>query len=188
MSKYPDWVNQYKEKGTTVKKVGNSYYLYKSTSKRVPGKKYPQPVQTFIGTITKEGLQKAKVRKIATETVRVYEYGFSYTLSQIIPTKFRKDVHDEEKANALFLNIIQSFSPDSYLLRGVTLPTMEELHLSLGMQIKKFERLAGITIKELLPLTRLYLVETQQCDMLSVATPEMKKLMTEVGVNEYEIQ
>ncbi|MDR1135792.1 MAG: hypothetical protein LBL49_06395 [Clostridiales Family XIII bacterium] len=41
MSNYPDWVNAFKVKGTSVKKVGNEYYLYKSTSKRVPGKKYP---------------------------------------------------------------------------------------------------------------------------------------------------
>ena len=37
MSKYPDWVNAFKEKGTSIKKVGNEYYLYRATSKRVPG-------------------------------------------------------------------------------------------------------------------------------------------------------
>jgi len=36
---YPEWVQQQRTKGTTVKKVGNTYYLYKRTSKRVPGKK-----------------------------------------------------------------------------------------------------------------------------------------------------
>ena len=46
---YPEWVQQQRIKGTTVKKVGNTYYLYKRTSKRVPGKKYPQPVDTYIG-------------------------------------------------------------------------------------------------------------------------------------------
>ena len=40
MSNYPDWVNAFKEKGTSVKKVGNEYYLYRTTSKRVPGKKW----------------------------------------------------------------------------------------------------------------------------------------------------
>jgi len=33
MSKYPDWVVACKEKGTSVKKVGNEYYLYRSTSR-----------------------------------------------------------------------------------------------------------------------------------------------------------
>ena len=37
--KYPDWVQKYRAKGTTVKKKGDSYYLYKRTSRRVKGKK-----------------------------------------------------------------------------------------------------------------------------------------------------
>lgn len=49
---YPDWVQQYRTKGKTVKKKGDKYYLYSRTSKRVPGKKYPQPVDTYIGIIT----------------------------------------------------------------------------------------------------------------------------------------
>jgi len=183
MSAYPDWVNQHKEKGTSVKRVGNSYYLYKSTSKRVPGMKYPQPVQQFVGTITPSGLVKSAVRKISTETVLVYEYGFSYTLSKIIPPKFIKDIRNEIKANYAFLNIVKHFSPDSYLLRGHTVPTMEELHMSLCAQIKKFERLVGVELKTLLPLTRIYLVETKQCDMISAATLEMKELMAGMGVS-----
>ena len=47
--KYPDWVQKHRTKGTTVKKRGDSYYLYKRTSRRVKGKKYPQPVDTYIG-------------------------------------------------------------------------------------------------------------------------------------------
>lgn len=188
MSAYPDWVNQLKQKGTSVKKVGNSYYLYKTTSKRVPGKKYPQPIQTFIGTITPDGLIKSMVRKISTQTVTVYEYGFSYTLSKIIPEKFTKDIGDEMKAHYAFLNIIKHYSADSYLLRNITLPIMEELHMSLSVQIKKFERLTGVEIDKLLPLSRIYLVETKECDMISKVTPEMKELMMRMGVSVDEIQ
>ena len=54
--KYPDWVQKYRITGTTVKKRGDSYYLYKRTSRRVKGKKYPQPVDTYIGVITPEGV------------------------------------------------------------------------------------------------------------------------------------
>lgn len=182
MSRYPDWVNAYKEKGTSIKKVGNSYYLYQSTSKRVAGKKYPQPVQKFIGTITREGLVKSKIRKVSAEKVKVYEYGFSYALKSLLPKKFLSDLRDEEKGNHLFLNIVKHFSPSSYLLRDVEIPAMEELHMSLGVQIKKLERLTGIKIKELLPLGGLYLVETKECDMLSEITPEISALLTQLGV------
>lgn len=183
MSRYPDWVNQVKEKGTSVKKVGNSYYLYKSTSKRVPGKKYPQPIQSFIGTITPEGLVRSNVRKVSTERVRVYEYGFTYALKTLLPERFVKDIHNDEKGNLAFLNIIRHFSPASYLLRDMEIPTMEELHMSLSVQIKRYERLSGIKIEEVLPLAGLYLVETKECDMISEVRPDMKKLMGRLGVD-----
>ena len=62
--KYPDWVQKYRIKGTTVKKKGDSYYLYKRTSRRVKGKKYPQPVDTYIGVITPEGVIQSNKRKV----------------------------------------------------------------------------------------------------------------------------
>jgi hypothetical protein len=182
MSAYPDWVNRHKLKGTAVKKVGNSYYLYKVTSKRIPGMKYPQPIQSFLGTITRNGLVTTMKRKVSTETVRVYEYGFSYTLSEIVPTKFKQDIGDEAMANYALLNIAKSFSPDSYLLRGFDLPTMDELDMSLDAKIEEFEHLIGFSLKSLLPLSRIYLVETKECDMISVITLEMRELMKRAGV------
>ena len=62
--KYPDWVQKHRTKGTTVKKRGDSYYLYKRTSRRVKGKKYPQPVDTYIGVITPEGVIQSNKRKV----------------------------------------------------------------------------------------------------------------------------
>ena len=187
MSRYPDWVNKHKVKGTAVKKVGNSYYLYQVTSKRVPGKKYPQPIQKFIGTITHEGVIKSSVRKISTEKVKVYEYGLSYTLKALLPEKFLRDLKSEEKGNSVFLNIVKHFSPSSYLLRDIELPTAEELHVNIAVQIKKFERLVKIEISELFPLLGLYLVETKECDMLSQSTPEMEELLGRLGVCLHEI-
>lgn len=52
----PEWVQQYKTQGTTVKKIGNNYYLYYATSKRIPDKPYPVSVQTYIGKITENGV------------------------------------------------------------------------------------------------------------------------------------
>ncbi len=34
--RYPDWVQEQRTRGTTVKKKGDTYYLYKRTSRRVP--------------------------------------------------------------------------------------------------------------------------------------------------------
>jgi hypothetical protein len=182
MSSYPDWVNAFKEKGTSVKKVGNEYYLYHSTSKRVPGKKYPQPVEKYIGMITKEGIIRTKVRKISTDRVRVYEYGMSYALQTLLPEAFLINSHDKETLRFAFLHIVKHVSPKSYLLRDVDLPTIYELHINLNVQYKRYERLAGISIEDLRPLSDLYLVETRECDMLSEITPEMLEVCKRLGV------
>jgi len=182
MSKYPDWVNAYKEKGTSVKKVGNEYYLYRATSKRVPGKKYPQPVETYIGIITREGVVRTKVRKISTDRVRVYEYGMSYAMQSLLPEAFLINSHDKETLRLAFLHIVKSVSPKSYLLRDVELPEPTELHINLNMQLKRYERLSGVSIEGLKPLSELYLVETKECDMLSEASPEMREIFLKLGV------
>lgn len=71
--KYPDWVQKHRTKGTTVKKRGDSYYLYKRTSRRVKGKKYPQPVDTYIGVITPEGVIQSNKRKVDLTDAEVWE-------------------------------------------------------------------------------------------------------------------
>ena len=187
MSNYPDWVNAFKEKGTSVKKVGNEHYLYRSTSKRVPGKKYPQPVEEYIGIITRNGVTKTHVRKISTDKVKVYEYGMSFVLQALLPEAFLINSHDEETLRFAFLHIVKQVSPKSYLLRNTDLPSLSDLHINLSAQIKRYERLAGISIKDLQPLSEWYLVETKECDMLSEVTSEMREIMTRLGVETHAV-
>ena len=58
---YPEWVLKHKKPGTTVKQIGNNYYLYYATSHREQGKKYPVSVQTYIGKITEQGVISERV-------------------------------------------------------------------------------------------------------------------------------
>lgn len=55
---YPDWVEKEHIKGTSIKQIGENYYLYECTSKNVRGKSYPVSIQRYIGKITPEGLIK----------------------------------------------------------------------------------------------------------------------------------
>ena len=55
---YPDWVEKEHVKGTSIKQIGDNYYLYECTSKNVRGKSYPVSIQRYIGKITQEGLIK----------------------------------------------------------------------------------------------------------------------------------
>ena len=188
MSRYPDWVNAFKEKGTAVRKVGNEYYLYHATSKRVPGKKYPQPVYEFIGTITSEGVMRSTMRKISTDRIRVYEYGMSYMLQARLPEAFLVNSHDRETLRFAFLHIVKQYSPRSYLLRNVELPDLSSMSINISMQINRYERLSGLVIEELRPLSALYLIETRQCDMLSEITEDMQEQFIRLGVSIDDLQ
>ena len=64
----PEWVQKYKQPGTTVKKIGNNYYLYHATSKWNPEKNYPESVQTYIGKITKSGVVNERVSIAVSKT------------------------------------------------------------------------------------------------------------------------
>lgn len=66
---YPDWVEKHKEKSTSVKKIGDSYYLYRVTSERVAGKKHPVSRQTYIGKITEKGVERAGIRIVPEKTI-----------------------------------------------------------------------------------------------------------------------
>jgi hypothetical protein len=106
----------------------------------------------------------------------------------MLPESFLINSHDEETLRFAFLHIVKHVSPRSYLLRGVELPDATELHINLNVQYKRYERLAGITIEVLRPLSELYLVETRECDMLSEVTTEMSGILTRMGVERDDIQ
>lgn len=55
---YPDWVEKEHIKGTSIKQIGENYYLYECTSKKVKGRSYPVSIQRYVGKITPDGLIK----------------------------------------------------------------------------------------------------------------------------------
>lgn len=52
---HPEWALKHKKKNTELRNIRGRYYLYKITSKRVKGKKWPQKITLGqIGVITEE--------------------------------------------------------------------------------------------------------------------------------------
>jgi CRISPR/Cas system-associated protein Csm6 len=74
----------------------------------------------MLAGITPNGVIKSNVRKVSTERVRVFEYGFSFALSRLLPEKLSDDIRDPEKKRYVFLNIAKNFSPTSCLLTIVS--------------------------------------------------------------------
>jgi len=110
---YPEWVQNYRTGGTTVKKRGDIYYLYKRTSRRVPGKKYPQPVDTYIGVITPEGIVESTKKKVSLTGAVVKEFGFSKAVEVLCPQGWKESLGD--KWRDVLDYIIENESGESYI-------------------------------------------------------------------------
>ena len=161
---YPEWVQQQRIKGTTVKKVGNTYYLYKRTSKRVPGKKYPQPVETSI---------------------KVKEYGFSKAVWDSCPDDWKKAVGEgwEDKLACM----IMKSSPESYLAMDMEVKGEEELSFSVasqaGMLSRRFYKKYGVEFNSLEILKTVYLVYIESHAFVSEITDEQMRLLKKISVS-----
>lgn len=82
---YPDWVEKYRTKGRTIRKVRDGYGLYSCTSVYVKGST-PKSVQKYLGMITeKDGF----IPKVSIpECPRYIEYGLSHFLLR----NFKRDL------------------------------------------------------------------------------------------------
>lgn len=183
---YPDWVQEQKVKGTTVKKVGNNYYLYKHSSKRVPGKKNPVPVDTYIGRITPDGIEKGEVRKISTTDTEVVvkEYGFSYAVEKLCTAGW-KEVLGKDWQGVLDFIIVRE-SPESYIPQIRKVPDALDSHIQYGAQKAALQRRMkqeyGVGFKELLPLTTIYLVRFSGKSFISKISETQEELLKRLGL------
>ena len=183
---YPDWVQEQKVKGTTVKKVGNNYYLYKHSSKRVPGKKNPIPVDTYIGRITPEGIVKSGNKKVDTTTpdVIVREYGYSKTLEILCPAGWKEPLGKDWQK--VLDHIILRESPETYISDIREIPESLDPHIQLGAQKsalqRRMRRDCGIDLSYLRPLMHIYLVMIGGKRFLSKMNDEQKKILETINV------
>lgn len=182
---YPEWVQEQRKRGTTVKKVGNTYYLYKRTSKRVPGKKYPQPVDTYIGIITPDGVIESRKKKLATTSIEVKEYGFSRAVWDSCPDDWKKAVGNgwEDKLACMILR----WSPDSYLVKERSMKTEEELAFSVssqaGMLSRRFYKKHGMEFECLKKLMNIYLVYIEKEAVVSAISEEQAGILEKISVS-----
>ena len=136
--RYPEWVQAQRTRGTTVKKKGDTYYLYKRTSRRVPGKKYPQPVDTYIGIITPEGVIKSEKKKISLGGIEVKEYGFSQAVWQLCPEGWKKPLGDDWEE--VLSVILRKWSPETYLSKDRKIKTEQDFHYQFSSQAASLSR------------------------------------------------
>jgi hypothetical protein len=182
---YPDWVQVYRTKGKTVKKVGNSYYLYKRTSKRVAGKKNPQPVDTYLGIITPDGVIEGKTKKLSLTGIEVKEYGFTQSLWTLCPQSWKEPLGDDWED---ILSIITlKWSPESYLVKEREIKNEEDFHYQFAAQMGSLSRRIykerGVDSDELSQMKTIYLVYLGKEKAVSMITEEQRCLLDKWNVN-----
>lgn len=84
---YPDWVEKFRGKGKTIRKVRDGYALYQCTSVYVKGMKYPKSVQKYLGMITKED------GFIPKKSFVEHDIYLEYGLSHFILANFKRDLY-----------------------------------------------------------------------------------------------
>lgn len=73
----PEFAKPYKKKGYDVRKQKDNYFLYKISSHRVPGMKYPKLDQEYIGIIKPDGTLLEKKKYALTNSRQYLEFGLS---------------------------------------------------------------------------------------------------------------
>ncbi|MCD8295124.1 MAG: hypothetical protein LUE27_07785 [Clostridia bacterium] len=188
---YPDWVQAQRRKGTTVKKKGDAYYLYKRTSKRVPGKKYPQPVDTYLGIITPEGVVETQKKRVSLSDVQVMEYGFSQTILQLCPQSWKDPLGDDWED--ILLIIISKLSPETYLSKIRDIKSENDFpHYQFAAQIaglfRRMQNERGVKRDDLEQLKTIYMVRFKEGCVISQVSEKQQSFLDEMAIRlgEYE--
>jgi hypothetical protein len=195
MNKYPDYVKKYKPKGTIIKKVNDTFYVYEATSKRVEGKKYPvQVIKGVIGKIDKYGFHSTEKVKVSND-VFIRECGFTnYIL--LFKETFINDFSNRyrKKDREIILNsIICYLSPNSYLLENnLIIYSIDELidkyKISLTRQISLIERVIEIELKAIEELKYICRVYIGDKELKSTLNKKQKEIIQKLGVEEDDVR
>ena len=183
--RYPEWVQKHRTRGTTVKKKGDSYYLYKRTSRRVEGKRYPQPVDTYIGIITPEGVIKTNRKRVDLTDIAVYEYGYSKAVWELCPEDWKKLLGDDWEE--VLRIILAKESPETYLCMERPAGKEEDYHYQFPAQAASLSRRmfkeCGFGLEDLKALKGIYLVVAGKEKAVSRISPEQLALISRLELD-----
>lgn len=195
--RYPDYVKEYRPKGTVVKKVGDIYYAYYATSKREPGKSYPvQVIKGLAGRIDRFGFHAQTRMVLETKNIKVRECGFtnymlmfeeeyiSHGMGRVrITTKTKRDIYH---------SLIVYLSNNSYLDEEEKIYTTEELSERFGIglphQLTMIGKIIERPLSELEPLKYICCVKMSGKMFESDLTTAQKEILERLGIDEKDIR
>ena len=182
MPKYPKWVEDCRRKGTVILKNGEDFFLYSTTSHRVPGKKNPQVERKYLGKITRDGLMQRLDVNVDHSDIRVYEYGFSHALLSLTPERLICGEREDGDKEGIVRSIALSESPNSYfsLEQGKTEGPVNGKNASYYKG--RFLSLTGLRLESLECLKQIYLVIIGGTRLISTIDDTQHALLQKLGV------
>ena len=163
---YPDWVQEYRTRGTTVKK-------------------YPQPVDTYIGVITPEGVLKSDKKKVTLTEATVKEFGFSRAVEILCPQSWKEPLGKAWQEVLDF--IILKESAESYIAAERGMVEILDPHIQYGAQkgslIRRMQKESGADMKDLKHLSTIYLIYMDGNKIVSKISDEQQEILRRFHIN-----
>lgn len=189
--RYPDYIKQYRPKGTIVKRVNDTYYAYYATSKRVPDKKYPvQVIKGLAGKIDAHGFHPLTKAVVDTEHVIIRECGFTNFLLKFEAEYISRRQESVRERRNLYRSMIVYLSNNSYLNDdlGTRIYSKEEMihkfQIGIPNQITAISKICEYSLKELEPLKYICNVRMGNRVFQSKLSAAQRELLLKIGVEE----
>lgn len=193
--KYPDYIKQFRPKGTIIKKVNDTYYAYYATSKRVPGKSYPvQVIQGLAGKIDKNGFHQLSSAVVDTQNIVIRECGFTNFLLKFEEEYISRRSESVREKRNIYRSMIVYLSNNSYLNDEptVTIYSPEQLvnkfHIGIPNQLTAISKMIEYQLETLEPLKYICSVKMGKRMFQSELTQTQKELIERLGITEDEIR
>lgn len=193
--KYPDYIKQFRPKGTIIKKVNDTYYAYYATSKRVPGKSYPvQVIKGLAGKIDKNGFHQLSSAVVDTQNIVIRECGFTNFLLKFEEEYISRRSESVREKRNIYRSMIVYLSNNSYLNDEptVTIYSPEQLvnkfHIGIPNQLTAISKMIEYQLETLEPLKYICSVKMGKRMFQSELTQAQKELIERLGITEDEIR
>lgn len=193
--RYPDYVKEYRPKGTIIKKVNNTYYAYYATSKRTKDKSYPVQVITGLaGIIDQYGFHKTNRNVVDVTSVIIRESGFTNYLLKFEDEYILKRHESIKQKKSIYRSLIVYLSNNSYLIddKSIKIYSIQELvdkfHIGIPNQITSLEKMIGHKLNKLDQLKYICSVSMGNRMYESKLSDNQKQLLNELGLSEDDIR
>ena len=176
-TKIPSEILEHKPPQTTITVKDGIYYLYKTTSRRVPGMKNPQATKTYIGTIDEFGINYGKT-KINPQDLLVYEYGFSmfvYLICNKTKTRLKKYFKNFDE---IFKYLIARLSFNSIFDN----PSFIEANININYWLGHLENEIKELNEQLESLKKVYIIISESKEFIVYMDKEAKNILKKHGV------